>query len=69
MAEGRGRAAWDVASSVMALVANCHRDPRRTRAFRPKDFNPYEARRTGGIPLTPANIGLLKQVFVKGAKP
>lgn len=69
MAEGRGRAAWDIASSVMALIANVNRDPRRTRAFRPRDFNPYEARRTGGIPLTTANKDLLKQAFVKGAKP
>ena len=68
MAEGRGRAEWSRMSSLMALVANVNRDPRRSRAFRPKDFNPYEARRTGGVPITAANIDLLKQVFVKGAK-
>jgi len=69
MAEARGRAEWSRTSSLMALVANVNRDPRRTRAFRPKDFNPYERRRTGGVPLTAANIDLLKRVFVKGAKP
>ncbi|MBE3068861.1 MAG: hypothetical protein IMZ66_01355 [Planctomycetes bacterium] len=52
-------------SSLMALVANVNRDPRRMRAFRPRDFNPYERRRTEGIPITAANMGLLKQVFVK----
>jgi len=52
-------------SSLLALVANVNRDPKKTRAFRPADFNPYEARRSGGgIPLTKANMGLLKQVFV-----
>ena len=69
MAEARGRAEWSRMSSLMALIANVNRDPRRTRAFRPKDFNPYEARRTGGVPLTAANIDLLKQVFVKEQKP
>ena len=57
-------------SSLLALVANVNRDPRRTRAFKPADFNPYEARRSGskGIPLTKENIGLLKQVFVDRKK-
>jgi len=68
MAEARGRAEWSRMSSLMALVANVNRDPRRSRVFRPRDFNPYEARRTGGIPITAANIDLLKQVFVKGDK-
>ena len=51
-------------SSLLALIANVNRDPTRTRAFKPADFNPYEARRPAGIPLTTANMGLLKQVFV-----
>jgi len=70
MAEGRGRDEWGRMSSLLALVANVNRDPRRTRAFRPSDFNPYEARRqSGGVVLTKANFGLLEQVFVhrKGA--
>jgi hypothetical protein len=65
MAEGRGRDEWGRMSSLLALIANVNRDPKRTRAFKPADFNPYEARRPmGGIPLTKANMGLLKQVFV-----
>ena len=51
-------------SSLLALIANVNRDPKRTRAFKPADFNPYEARRPAGIPLKKANMGLLKQVFV-----
>ena len=65
MAEARGRAEWSRMSSLMALVANVNRDPRRTRAFRPRDFSPYERRRSEGIPLTAGNIDLLKRVFVK----
>jgi len=65
MAESRQREQWNHTASVLALLANCHRDPKRTRAFKPADFNPYEARcPTDGIPLTKANFRLLKQVFV-----
>jgi len=68
MAEARSREAWNRASAAMALLANIHRDPKKGRAFRPSDFNPYEAaaRHDAGIRLTRGNIGLLKQVFVKG---
>jgi len=52
----------------MALIANVDPNRRRGRTFKPADFNPYERRRSEGIPLTTVNIGLLKQVFVKGAK-
>jgi hypothetical protein len=52
-------------SSLLALIANVNRDPKRTRPFRPADFNPYEARRSGGgIPVNKASIRLLKKVFV-----
>lgn len=51
MAEGRSRAEWGHTSSVLALLANCHRDPKRRRKpFTPSDFNPYTQprRRTTG---------------------
>lgn len=65
MAEAKGRDNWAHTSTVLALLANVNRDPRRTRAFKPKDFNPFEARRArGGVPLTVQNLGMLKQVFV-----
>ena len=40
MAEAKQKAEWAQVSSLMALIANCHRDPKRSRAFRPMDFNP-----------------------------
>jgi hypothetical protein len=49
----------------MALTANANRDPKKTRAFRPDDFDPYAERRARGIPITAENIGLLKSL-VKG---
>ena len=70
MAEAKGRHDWGMASSVLALLANAHRDPRRKPApFSPADFNPYLVKRGTGIKLDAGNIGLLKQVFVNGGKP
>ena len=43
MAEARGRAAWEQTSSILALVANVNRDPKKSRAFKPQDFSPYRA--------------------------
>ena len=64
MADARSRERWAHTSALLTLIANVNRDPKKTRAFRPKDFNPYE-RRTSGMPITKGNIGVLKQVFVK----
>jgi len=41
MAEARGRDNWAHTSAVLALVANVNRDPKKTRAYRPADFDPY----------------------------
>ena len=69
MAESRGRATWAIASSLMALIANVNRDPKKGRSFRPGDFNPYlsRAKRAGGTRITAENINLLK-TLVRGGK-
>lgn len=42
MAEGRAESLWSHTSHVLALLANVHRDPKRTsRPFAPADFNPF----------------------------
>jgi hypothetical protein len=65
MAEGRGRSEWAHTASILALLANAHRDPKRTKAFAPADFNPYEAR-DGRKPITKTkDLSILKAVFVK----
>jgi hypothetical protein len=51
MAEGRNKVLWCHTSSLMALIANCHRDPKKTSQYRPDDFNPY-TKRDEGRPLT-----------------
>jgi len=52
MAEGLGRERWAHTSLLCALIANANRDPKRTRSFKPSDFDPYahqdRRQRTGG---------------------
>lgn len=41
MAEGKQGHAWAIASSQMALLAEVNRNPKkRSRSFRPAEFNP-----------------------------
>jgi len=58
MTEGRDRHVWNVVSQMMALVANCHRDPKKQRkSFHPDDFNPVQTKkRKQGILVTKENI-------------
>lgn len=43
MAEARARDQWLHTSTVLSMLGNCHRDPkRRPKPFTPTDFNPYE---------------------------
>jgi len=43
MEEGRRREAWNHTAEVLAMLANCHRDP-KTRPFARTDFHPMEGR-------------------------
>jgi len=52
-------------SDIEALLANCHRDPKKTRAYRPSDFDPY-ARKAKAVK---APITILKDVFIDGQVP
>jgi hypothetical protein len=61
MAEARSRDAWAHTSTLLALLANVHRDPKRTAAFKPADFDPHHQRQR---PAAKVNIDVLKTVFV-----
>ena len=51
-------------SSILALVANVNRDPKKSRAFKPADFNPHAK-----MPVSiKADISVLKQVFVNPSR-
>ena len=63
MADGRQRDAWNHTAALMALTANCHRDPKqRSTPFEPNDFHPMPStvRRK---PITKVSIGALKGMF------
>lgn len=68
MGRGRQEGEWERAASVMALIANVNRDPKKKASpFRAADFNPFrEGGGRGGIPITADNIGELKILAEKG---
>jgi len=65
MTEGRDRFIWSVASSLMALTANCHRDS-KGKTFAPDDFNPTltkAERDRDALLITDDNVELMRDEF------
>ena len=62
MAEAQSQQRWAHTSSVLALLANVHRDPKKTRVYRAADFNPHL--RKGEATISRVGVSVLKQVFV-----
>lgn len=62
MVGGKREHDWGIASSAMALLANCHRDPKRSAAFRPEDFNPCIERKPETVVKVPLTV--LRDIFV-----
>lgn len=56
---------WQHTSSIMALIANCNRDPKKkNRPFQPRDFNPYmQKKNVLRLPKKEA-FSILKTVFI-----
>lgn len=65
MAEGVMRERWQHTSSLMCLIANAHRDPRKTGAFKPSDFDPYSRRDAAVV----GSITDMRHLFEPPAKP
>jgi len=64
MAQARRAHDWQQTSAVLAMLANCHRDPKqRPEPFTPADFDPTAPKPE---PLD-GDITMLK-IFVKGNK-
>ena len=66
MAEGSDRRQWAHTSCLLAMIANVNRDPKKTRAFRSDDFNPYSdagRKHRRGIPVRADNIHVLKALL------
>lgn len=66
MAEARKREAWQHTANLLAMLVNCHRDPKKSSAAKPKDFDPY-ARRNQRV-LRKASVDVLKDVFINNNK-
>ena len=62
MAEAKSRQAWNHTSMILAMLANVHSDPKRSRTYRPADFHPHY--RSEKPTITKVGINVLKQVFV-----
>jgi hypothetical protein len=63
MARGREASEWLRTAHMLALIANVNRDPRKSRAFRADDFNPY--RTMNETTATGQPVSILK-VFLRG---
>lgn len=68
MAEARAANEWAHTSAVLAMLANAHRDPKKTRVFTPSDFNPLEARRRKRVLGRTKDLSILRTVFVENRK-
>ena len=64
MSEARGRSEWACFSSIMALLVNMFRDPKKTKVISPNEFNPYMEKKSKNKVTVPVN--LLKDLWVKG---
>ena len=65
MTEGRDRHTWSIASSLMALIANCHKEA-RGKSFEPDDFNPTLSkaeRNSKALLITDDNVDIMRGEF------
>ena len=60
MTEARGRFEWGQTASLMALIANVLRDPKKSRTVKPSDFNPYNMKQK-----TKAPVSILRDIWCK----
>lgn len=66
MVDAASRDRWIHTASLLALITNCHRDPKKSRAARPKDFHPHTLPQPTSSTETKPRVGVevLKQVFI-----
>jgi hypothetical protein len=57
MAEAKRQHDWNVASTIMALMAEMNRDrKKRRKPFKPDDFNPYTVKRPAVVRASVAQV-------------
>lgn len=69
MAEARTRADWQHTAALLCLTANANRDPKRTKAYKPSDFDPTIDRHIRhDVPMPNVRMKEIKGMFAKGKK-
>jgi hypothetical protein len=69
-AEAKVKESWDHTASLMALIANVNRDPKKGRALKPKDFHPfYSSRRRSRVSVEQLSREMTKIARGKAGKP
>ena len=65
MAEGRSKDAWQHTSAILALIANVNRDPKKTKAYKPSEFNPMltNTDKADAVVITNDNVSILRKAF------
>lgn len=71
MSEGRGLHDWNQTSLIGAILINANRDPKKRRATKPEELNPYarlvrREKSSNAIPLS--DMGVLREAFEKMGK-
>jgi len=66
MADARQLDEWNHTAAILAMLANTHRDPKKTRPFKPAEFHPGTRPRPQH-PTEKVNVSVLKTVFVDRA--
>jgi len=61
--EQEERADWR-AGLICSVLANIHRDPKRSRTFKPQDFMPVYAKSTEGKPQEVSENQMLEQMML-----
>jgi hypothetical protein len=63
MHDGRSKSTWGHTSVILALIANVNRDPKKSDAFKPSDFDPH-ARKSASRPLPKVSMKSLKSTLM-----
>jgi hypothetical protein len=69
MAEERTKMEWEIASTQMAVLANCNRDPKKhATPFKPNEFNPLKRKKEEVIRDTKEGFRMMKALWCKKEK-
>jgi len=69
MAEAKSKDNWAHTAAALAMLANCHRDPRKARAFKPQDFDPHALAEKRKPVMRTSDLEILKTIFVERKRP